>query len=65
MQSNYKWVDVLPKIFKKNNNTLHHTIQMKPYENRDVNSQICLNALVHLTHLLIVLLHYTNCKFEE
>lgn len=30
LQGNYKWLDLLPKIVNKYNNTIHRTIHMKP-----------------------------------
>lgn len=32
LQGTYKWVNILPKIIKKYNNTKHRTIKMKPSE---------------------------------
>lgn len=42
MQGNYKWLQLLPRLLQKYNNTIHSTINMKPV---DVNSKNAKNIM--------------------
>lgn len=45
LQGNYKWLDLLPEIVKKYNNTVHHTIKLKPINVGKENEQQLLNTV--------------------
>lgn len=39
-QGTYKWIDILPKLLNKYNNTVHRTIKMKPVEVNKENEEM-------------------------